>query len=452
VMHHIVSDGWSMSILVREMTALYEAHTQGREPSLPELPVQYADYAVWQREWLQGEVLEEQVAYWRKQLGGAPRALELPTDKPRPAVQSFRGEIRHVLWSKALWHAVEALGRREGVTPFMVLLAAYQTVLSRYSGQDDVCVGSPIAGRSRSETEGLIGFFVNTLVLRTRLTSTQTFRQLLAQVKEVTLGAYAHQDVSFEKLVEELQPERDLSRNPLAQVTLTLQNTPGTGTQLQGLTLERMEAEERTSKFDLSLLVEDDEAGVSVLVNYNSDLFEAETMERLLGHLRVLLEAAVARPEQRLADLPLMDAEDQRGLVEAWSGRRTEYPREQSLAELFEAQVEKTPDAVAVEYHGRQLTYTELNGRANQLAHYLCAMGVGPEVRVGLCVERSLELVVSMLGILKAGGVYVPLDASYPLERLGWMKREAGVALLVAQERLADEVAEGSELVVCVDT
>ncbi|MBZ4422889.1 non-ribosomal peptide synthetase, partial [Myxococcus sp. RHSTA-1-4] len=452
VMHHIVSDYWSMGILVREVAAIYEAFSQGQPSPLPELPVQYADYAVWQREWLKGEVLEAQLAYWRKQLAGAPRALELPTDRPRPATQTFRGANRLVTWPKALWRDVESLGRREGATPFMVLLAAFQTVLSRYSGQEDVSVGAPIAGRSHSETEGLIGFFVNTLVLRTRLEPRQSFRELLAQVREVTLGAYAHQDVSFEKLVEELQPERDLSRGPLFQVTLTLQNTPVSEVRLRDLTLKGMEAEEKTSKFDLSLLVEEVRDGVVALVNYNSDLFDAGTMERMLGHLRVLLESAVARPEQRLWELPLLDSEEQRRLVGEWSGRRVEYPREKSLPELFEAQVAKTPDAVAVAYEGQWLTYVELNRWANQIAHHLRGMGVGPEVRVGLCMERSLDMVASVLGILKAGGAYVPLDASYPLERLSWMKREAGVALLVAQEKLADEVAEGGEPVFCVDS
>ncbi|RYZ41973.1 MAG: amino acid adenylation domain-containing protein, partial [Myxococcaceae bacterium] len=452
VMHHIVSDYWSMGILVREVSALYEALAKGQPSPLPELPVQYPDFAVWQREWLKGEVLETQLAYWRKQLAGAPRALELPTDKPRPVAQTFRGANRLVRWPKALWREVEALGRREGATPFMVLLAAFQTVLSRYAGQDDVSVGAPIAGRTHSEMEGLIGFFVNTLVLRAKLTPGLRFRELLAQVREVTLGAYAHQDVSFEKLVEELRPERDLSRSPFFQVTLTLQNTPASEVRLQGLTLKGMEAEEKTSKFDLSLVVEEVQDGVVAMVNYNSDLFEAGTMDRMLGHLKVLLDAAVAHPEQRLWELPLMGLEEQQRLVKEWSGTEVEYPRDASLPVLFEAQVLKTPEAVAVEYGAQRLTYAQLNQRANQLAHHLKGMGVGPEVRVGLCVERSLELVVSVLGILKAGGVYVPLDASYPLERLGWMKREAGVALLVAQEKLADEVASGGELVVCVDT
>ncbi|NVJ19520.1 non-ribosomal peptide synthetase, partial [Myxococcus sp. AM010] len=452
VTHHIVSDGWSMGVLVRDVTALYEAFSQGRPSPLPELAVQYPDYALWQREWLKGEVLESQLAYWKRQLEGAPPSLELPTDKPRPAVQAFRGGHLDQSWSLSLWERVKALAQREGATPFMVLLAAFQVVLSKYARQEDVCVGSPIAGRTHGETEGLIGFFTNMLVLRTKVSPTSSFRELLAQVREVTLGAYAHQDVPFEKLVEELHPERDLSRSPLFQVTLTLQNTPVTEVKLgDGLRLSGVESEGRTSKFDLSLVMEEVKDGVMAMVNYDSDLFEAGTMDRMLGHLKVLLEAAVAEPETRLWELPLMDREEQQ-LVKLWSGTAAHYPREESLARLFEEQAQRTPDAVAVEYEDERLTYAELNRRANQLAHHLKGMGVGPEVRVGLCVERSLELVVSVLGILKAGGVYVPLDASYPLERLAWMKQEAGVALLVAQEKLADEVAAGGELVVCVDT
>jgi non-ribosomal peptide synthetase component F len=311
-----------------------------------------------------------------------------------------------VKWPKELWREVEGFGRREGSTPFMVLLAAFQTVLSRYSGQDDVSVGSPIAGRTHAQTEGLIGFFVNTLVLRTKLSREQSFRELLKQVREVTLGAYAHQDVPFEKLVEELRPERSLNHSPLFQVTLTLQNTPVTAeVKLDELRLQGVEADGKTSKFDLSLLVEELPEGVVAMVNYNSDLFEAATMERLLGHLRVLLQAAVEQPEKRLKELPLMGAEERRQLVEEWSGKVKEYPREKSIHELFEAQVERTPRTIAVECEGKSLTYEELDRKANQLAHHLRGMGVGAEVRVGLSVERSVEMVVGMLGILKAGGV-----------------------------------------------
>ncbi|MFP2964241.1 condensation domain-containing protein, partial [Myxococcus sp. 1LA] len=441
VMHHIVSDGWSMGILVRELVALYEAYSQGRESSLTELPVQYADYSVWQREWLKGEVLEEQLQYWRTQLEGAPAALELPTDKMRPAVQTYRGEATELAWQMPLWEGVKGLAQKEGATPFMVLLAAFQAVLARYSGQDDVSVGTAIANRTRAETEGLIGFFVNTLVLRAKVRPEESFRELLAQVREVTLGAYAHQEVPFERLVEELQPERDLSRSPLFQVMLVLQNAPGGAVSLPGLKLEAAEASGKTSKFDLTLgLGESSEGGLVGTMEFNSDLFEAETMARLLGHLKVLLEAAVAEPEARLGALPLMGREEAQWLVKEWSGTATAYPRDASLAELFEQQVSRTPDSVAVEYEGQRLTYAELNRRANQLAHHLRGMGVDPEVRVGLCVERSLELIVSVLGILKAGGVYVPLDASYPLERLSWMRKEAGVDLLVGQQKLLNSL------------
>ncbi|WP_164002944.1 non-ribosomal peptide synthetase, partial [Pyxidicoccus caerfyrddinensis] len=451
-LHHIVTDGWSSGVLVREVAALYEAFSEGQPSPLPELPVQYADYAVWQRGWLQGETLDAQLGYWRKQLAGAPSALELPTDKPRPPAQLFRGGVRQRTWTKTLWDGVKAAAQREGATPFMVVLAAYQTVLARHAGQEDISIGSPIAGRTHAETEGLIGFFVNTLVLRAHVSPMATFRELLAQVREVTLGAYAHQDVPFEKLVEELQPRRDLSRNPLFQVALTLQNTPMTEVKLRrGMTLKGLEAGNLTSKFDLSLLVWETAEGATVSLNYDSDLFESDSAGRLLEHVEVLLEAAAAEPGKRLRELPLMGEEERRRLVEQWSGTATKYPREASLAELFEAQVLKTPHAVAVEHAGQQLTYDALNRRANQLAHHLGAMGVGPEASVGLCMERSLELVVGVLGILKAGAAYVPLEASYPRERLQWMKREAGVTVLVAQEKLAGAVAEDGEPVLLVD-
>ncbi|WP_415841911.1 amino acid adenylation domain-containing protein, partial [Myxococcus xanthus] len=355
LLHHIVSDGWSASVLLRELAALYDAFSQGLPSPLPELPVQYADYALWQREWLKDEVLESQVRYWREVLAGAPRFLDLPTDRPRPAAQTFRGGIQRQMWPKALWRQVEATARREGATPFMVLLAAYQTVLWRLSGQDDISVGFPIAGRTQAETEGLIGNFANTLVLRARVRPELSFRDMLAQVREVTLGAYAHQDVPFEKLVEALQPERDLSRSPLFQVSLTLQNTPVPEVKLrQGLSLTVMDARIQTSKFDLSMFVVELPEGAAASVNYNSDLFEAKTAERLLRQMSVLLEAAVANPETRLGELSLMSVEERRVLVEEWSGRRAEYPREASLAELFEAQVERTPGAVAVEWAGQQ--------------------------------------------------------------------------------------------------
>ncbi|AGC45224.1 non-ribosomal peptide synthetase [Myxococcus stipitatus DSM 14675] len=452
VLHHIVSDGWSTGVLVKEVAALYEAFAEGRESPLKELEVQYADYAEWQRGWLKGEVLEEQVAYWRQQLEGAPRALELVTDKPRPIAQSFRGAVLARRWPKSLWRKVEEVGRKEGVTPFMVLLGAYQVVLSRWAGQEEVVVGFPIAGRTSAETEGLIGYFANTLVLRGKVKEGEGVRELLRRAREVTLGAYAHQDVPFEKLVEELVPERDLSRSPLFQVSLTLQNTPPVEVRLgAGLRLKGLEADTKTSKFDFSLAVGEDAEGVGVSLNYNSDLYEEETAERLLRHVRAALEGVVEGLEKKVWDVRLEGEEERRRVVEEWSGRRGVVRREETLAELFEAQVEKTPGAVAVEWEGESLTYERLNERANQLAHHLRERGVGPEVKVGLCVERSLEWVVAMLGVVKAGGAYVPLDASNPAERLRWMKREAGVAVVVGRDALVEEVAESADVVVSVE-
>ncbi|WP_342381799.1 non-ribosomal peptide synthase/polyketide synthase [Myxococcus stipitatus] len=452
VLHHIVSDGWSTGVLVKEVAALYEAFAEGRESPLKDLGVQYADYAEWQRGWLKGEVLEKQVEYWREQLEGAPRVLELVTDKPRPAAQSFRGAMLEQRWSKALWRKVEEAGRKEGVTPFMVLLSAYQVVLSRWAGQEEVVVGFPIAGRTNAETEGLIGYFANTLVLRGKVKEGEGVREQLRRAREVTLGAYAHQDVPFEKLVEELVPERDLSRSPLFQVSLTLQNTPPVEVKLgKGLRLRALAADTKTSKFDFSMLVAEDADGVGVSLNYNSDLYEAGTAERLLRHVRAALEGLVEGLEKQVWDVRLEGEDERRRVVEEWSGRRGVVPREETLAELFEAQVEKTPGRVAVEWGAESLTYAQLNERANQLAHHLRARGVGPEVKVGVCVERSVEWVVAVLGVVKAGGGYVPLDASNPAERLRWMKREAGVAVVVGRDAQVEEVAESADVVVSVE-
>ncbi|QSQ15806.1 non-ribosomal peptide synthase/polyketide synthase [Myxococcus landrumensis] len=452
VLHHIVSDGWSTGVLVKEVAALYEAFAEGRASPLKELEVQYADYAEWQRGWLKGEVLEKQVEYWRQQLEGAPRALELVTDKPRPASQSFRGAMLEQRWSKELWRKVEEAGRKEGVTPFMVLLSAYQVVLSRWAGQEEVVVGFPIAGRTSAETEGLIGYFANTMVLRGRVKEEEGVRELWRRAREVTLGAYAHQDVPFEKLVEELLPERDLSRSPLFQVSLTLQNTPPVEVKLgKGLRLRALAADTKTSKFDFSMLVAEDAEGVGVSLNYNSDLYEDGTAERLLRHVRAALEGMVEGLEKKVWEVRLEGEEERRRVVEEWSGRRGVVSRDETLAELFEEQVERTPGRVAVEWGGEALTYERLNERANQLAHHLRARGVGPEVRVGLCVERSVEWVVAVLGVVKAGGAYVPLDVSTPAERLRWMKREAGVAVVVGRDAQVEEVAESADVVVSVE-
>ncbi|MFP2913259.1 condensation domain-containing protein, partial [Pyxidicoccus sp. 3LFB2] len=393
-MHHIVSDGWSMDVLVREMTALYEGFRQGQPVSLPELPVQYADYSVWQRSWLQGETLEAQLAWWRTQLEGAPAALELPTDRPRPAAQSFRGTTAPVQLSRPVSEALKALCQEEGVTPFMVLLAGWQLLLSRYSGQEDILVGSPIAGRRIAEVEGLIGFFINTLVLRSRIDSGASFRQLLAQVRRSTLGAFEHQDVPFEKLVEELQPQRDLSRSPLFQVSFTLQNAPASELSLPGLSFRTVERERNVARFDVALVLSDTPEGFGGLLEYNTDLFDASTAARMMAHLEGLLETVLAQPQARLGDLSLLSVTERQRVLVDWNATGSEYSREASVHQLFSAQAARTPDAIAVESESGTLTYRQLDERSNQLAHHLRTLGVTPGTRVALCLERGLELVV----------------------------------------------------------
>ncbi|MDQ3942480.1 MAG: condensation domain-containing protein, partial [Actinomycetota bacterium] len=413
-MHHIASDGWSDAVFFRELAALYEAFSTGEPSPLAELPIQYVDYTVWQRQWLAGEVLDEQLGYWKRQLADVS-ALQLPTDRPRPAVQTHRGARQELMLPGPLTEALKDLSRREGATLFMVLLAAFQALLARYSGQEDIAVGTPIAGRNRAETEGLIGFFVNTLVLRTDLSGDPTFRELLGRVRETTLEAYAHQDLPFEKLVEELEPQRDLSRTPLFQVMFALQNVPQQDPELADLTLSRLRVESGTAKFDLTLSMIEEAKGLKGSLEYNTDLFEAATIERMLGHFRTLLEGIMTEPERRISELPLLTEAERHQLLVEWNDTQTDYPKDQCVHVLFETQAERTPDAVAVVFEDQRLTYRELNRRSNQLARHLRKLGVGrPEVSVGICVERSVEMVVGLLGILKAGGAYVPLDPAYP--------------------------------------
>ncbi len=442
--HHIVSDAWSMGILTREFWTLYDAYANGRPFSRPDLPVQYADYAVWQREWLQGEVLEAQLSYWRKQLDNVPM-LNLPTDRTRPAQQSYRGSKQPVTLSESLTAAIHELSRREGVTQFMALLVAFQILLHRYTGQEDVVVGSPIANRNCTEVEGLIGFFVNTLVLRTDLSGEPTFRKLLLRVRDVSLGAYAHQDLPFEKLVQELQPERDLSRNPLFQVLFVLQNAPRPLPQVAGISFERVEIETETSPFDLALFLRERDEKLIGYFEYATDLFDASTIERMTRHFHTLLETIVTNPDQPISTLPLLTEAERHRLLVEWNDTQTDYPTDCCIHELFEAQVERTPDAVAVQFEGKHLTYRELNARANQLTYYLQELGVGPEKLVGVCVTRSLDMVVGLLGILKAGGAYVPLDPAYPRERIAFMLEDAQVSVLVIQERFTEDRRSSSD-------
>ena len=436
-LHHIAADGWSVAVLLRELGILYEAFCQAQASPLQELPIQYADFSAWQRDWLRGEVLEQQLGYWRTQLAGAPALLELPIDRPRPARQSSRGAKEIAVFPSSLLTAVKALSRQEGASLFMTLLAAFQTLLSRYSGQEDITVGSPIAGRNRMELEGLIGFFVNTLVLRGDLSGNPTFRELLRRTKEVTLGAYAHQDLPFEKLVQELQPERNSSYHPIFQVMISQENTATASTQLGGLGLSLQGVSSGTSKCDLTMFVSEGADGLKARVEYCQDLFDAATIQRMLGHYQVLLEGIVANPEARVAELPILTEVERHQLLVEWNQTEVDYPHDKCVHQLFEAQVERTPDAIALTCDGAQMTYRELNQRANQLARYLQKLGVGAETLVGICLEHSLEMVVALLGILKSGAAYVPLDPENPRDRLAFMLRNANVSVLVTQTQSA---------------
>jgi amino acid adenylation domain-containing protein/FkbH-like protein/FkbM family methyltransferase len=439
-MHHVVSDGWSMGVLVREVAALYDAYSRGAQSPLPELPVQYADYAVWQREWLQGEVLERQLQYWRERLGGELPVLELPTDRPRPAVQSYRGAHETFTLSAELTKQLRELSRREGATLYMTLLAAFDVLLSRYSGQQEVVVGTDIANRNRAETEGLIGFFVNQLVMRADLSGEPSFRELLRRVRETALGAYAHQDVPFEKLVEELQPQRRMDQTPLFQVKLILQNAPQEEVKIGELGVESMKNGSGAARFDLTVSVIDGHEKIGGVWTYNSDLFDVETIRRMQRHFQQLLAAAVTTPGESVARLSLLAAEERSQLIEEWNETATVFPQDLCIHELFEARVATAPEAIAVVYKDERVTYAELNRRANQLAHYLRGMGVGTETPVGILLERSVEMVVAVLGVLKAGGAYVPLDPQHPLDRLAWMLEDTGLAVLLTQERLAERM------------
>ena len=450
-MHHIVSDGWSMGVLYRELSVLYEAFSRSQPSPLPELAIQYADYAVWQRLWLTGELLETQLSYWKKQLEGAPAVLNLPTDRPRPAVQTYRGERRSIELSKELTEELKVLSRKEGVTLFMTLLAAFQTLLYRYTGQEDIVVGSPIANRNRTEIEGLIGFFVNTLVLRTDLSGNPTFRELLQRVRKTALEAYEHQDLPFEKLVEELNPERNLNHSPLFQVVFALQHAPTGPRELSGLVSNPVRLDNDTTKFDLSLSMIERSDGLKGSWEYSTDLFDAATIVRIGGHFRRLLEGVVVNPDQSVSDLPILTEPEKHELLIELNDTDHEYPRNKCIHQLFEEQVERSPDATAVIFEDQQLTYRELNGRANQLAHYLQQLGVGPEVLVGICMERSLEIVVALVGILKAGGAYVPLDPEYPKERLAFVLDDTHAPVLLTQERLAEKLPALSARLVCLD-
>ena len=450
-MHHIVSDGWSMGVLFREVSALYRAYRSGQSNSLPELPIQYADYSVWQRDWLQGVNLDIQFSYWRKQLDGL-LTLKVPIDHPRPAVQTYRGSSQSVELSTQLSQALKGLSQREGVTLFMTLLAAFQTLLCRYCGQQDIVVGSPIAGRTRQETEGLIGFFVNTLVLRSDLSKNPTFKQLLRQIRETTLEAYTHQDLPFEKLVEELHPKRNPSISPLFQVMFIFQHNADIPLDFEHLAVDPIRTGSQVAKFDLSLTISERQGTLRASLNYNTDLFDATTIVRMLGHFQTLLEGIVANPDQPIGELPLLTAAEKHQLLIEWNDTKTEYPKDKCIHEIFEAQVEKSPDAIAVVFEDQQLTYRDLNHKANQLAYYLIGEGVQPETTVGIYLDRSIELAVALLAVLKAGGVYVPIDPSYPIERVKFILQDVQAPFVVTTQALASQFSLFSARTIILDT
>jgi amino acid adenylation domain-containing protein len=449
--HHIVSDGWSVGVFLRDLSALYAACLRGEPSPLAELPVQYADFAVWQREWLRGEVLEEQLRYWRLRLGGELPALALPTDRPRPAALNYEGADKHFELTEELTARLKTFSRREGVTLFMTLVAAFNALLGRYTGQEDIVIGAPIAGRTRRELEGLVGFFVNTLALRTDLSGRPTFRELLGRVRASTLGAYAHQELPFERLVEELQPERDLSRNPLFQVTLALQNAPLEEFTLPGLRVAAVEIGNDATRFDMEFHLWEGGGVLAGSLIYSTELFDAATVERLLGHFRNLLEGVVADPDTRLHDLPLLTEAERRQVLAEWNDTRGAYPRDACVHELFEAQAARTPDAPAVVYEDVQLSYSQLNARANRLARRLRALGVGADARVGVQLERSPELIVALLAVLKAGGAYVPLDPEQPEPRLRFMLEDADAGVLLTARKQRAGLPDSGARVVCVD-
>ncbi|HHN4017286.1 TPA: pyoverdine non-ribosomal peptide synthetase PvdD, partial [Pseudomonas aeruginosa] len=443
VQHHIVSDGWSMQVMVEELVQLYAAYSRGLEVALPALPIQYADYALWQRSWMEAGEKERQLAYWTGLLGGEQPVLELPFDRPRPARQSHRGAQLGFELSRELVEAVRALAQREGASSFMLLLASFQALLYRYSGQADIRVGVPIANRNRVETERLIGFFVNTQVLKADLDGRMGFDELLAQARQRALEAQAHQDLPFEQLVEALQPERNASHNPLFQVLFNHQSEIRSVTpevQLEDLRLEGLAWDGQTAQFDLTLDIQEDENGIWASFDYATDLFDASTVERLAGHWRNLLRGIVANPRQRLGELPLLDAPERRQTLSEWNPAQRECAVQGTLQQRFEEQARQRPQAVALILDEQRLSYGELNARANRLAHCLIARGVGADVPVGLALERSLDMLVGLLAILKAGGAYLPLDPAAPEERLAHILDDSGVRLLLTQGHLLERL------------
>ncbi|NER92228.1 amino acid adenylation domain-containing protein, partial [Moorena sp. SIO3A2] len=453
-LHHIASDGWSLTVLPKELSAIYTATLFEKPSPLPPLPIQYADFAVWQKNYLQGETLSTQLNYWKQKLQNLPQ-LQLPTDHPRPAVETFNGAGIPINIPAALTSKVKQLTQKQGTTLFMTLLAVFKVLLSRYSGQESIAVGTPIANRNRSEIEGLIGFFVNSLVMYTDLGGDPSFTEVLNRVKQTALEAYGHQDIPFEKLVEQLQPERALSQNPLFQVMFAVQQSEilKPSFSLPNLEVGWYEGAgaEMTVRMDLELHLWPVGEEIKGFCAYNRYLFSAETISRMVSHYENLLSAAVETPERPISKLPLMTQPELDQILVEWNNTTTDYPTDKCIHQLFEEQVEKNPDAIAVVFEEQKLTYSQLNSKANQLAHYLQKLGVVPETLVGICVERSVEMVVGLLAILKAGGAYVPLDPNYPTSRLHYMVEDAQLSIILTQEKWQHHLPQTAAQVICLD-
>ncbi|MBN3897494.1 MAG: amino acid adenylation domain-containing protein [Nostoc sp. NOS(2021)] len=436
--HHIITDGWSIGVFMRELATLYTAFLSNQPSPLPELPIQYADFAGWQRDRLQGEVLATQLNYWKQQLSGELPILQLPVDRPRPAAITFTGAKQYFTFSKTLTDALNQFSQREDATLFMTLLAALNTLLYHYTDQEDILIGSPIANRNRAELEEMLGLFVNTLVLRNNLSGNPSFRDLLHRVRQVTIDAYAHQDLPFEMLVEELQPERDLSRNPLYEVMFVLQNTPVSAQEASSLTVRSLQFDSGTAQLDIYLSISESQQGLTGFLEYNTDIFNSATITRFISNFQALLESIVANEEQRISELlPLTDQEREQLLFE-WNQQSADYPQDASLHQLFEQQLQHSPESLALISQTEQLTYRQLNQRVNQLAHYLQKQGVTKETLVAICLERSVEMVVGILAVLKAGGAYIPIDPSYPVDRLGFMLSDSQVSLIISHSSLVN--------------
>lgn len=452
VMHHIVSDGWSLSIFIQEVAILYKVLVAGLPSPLPELSVQYADFAVWQRQWMAGKVLEEQLSYWREQLKNAPPVLDLPLDHPRPSYQTTHGATYFFNFSSQLRQSIEALAKKEDVTRFMIYLAAFYAFLFRITQQGDICVGTPIAGRNRKETESLIGFFVNTLVMRAQVSDNPTVRELLKRVKAVAVGAYEHQDIPFETLVEKLQPERDMAISPFFQVMFVHLDTTAQTLRLPDITIEPRPIDSGTAKFDLTFVIEENDEKLAGQIVYNTDLFEPATIERMAGQFQILFQGLVDQVNARISELPLLSDREQEQLLKAWSRAPREFhpPQQRSISELFEAQVEQTPEEIALIFEEEQLTYQELNDRANRLAHHLMTLGAAPERLVGICLEQPIDMIVALLAIFKAGAAYLPLDPAYPKERLALMIDDSAVSLIITEENLLAALPENNCQKICL--